>query len=110
MKEIKFQTLHPEFGKKNKLISLDKYELIKATILQILGQESLTHTELMQAIHDRINNNFKGNAHWYGETVKLDLEARNLIKRNTAKPPVYSLSESDYTDWFNFQTHDSSRI
>ena len=92
-KEIKIQTLHPETGKQNKLISLEKYEIIKATILQILGKGSLTHTELMQAIYDEIHIGFNGNTHWYGETVKLDLEARNLIKRNNAKPPVYSVIE-----------------
>lgn len=91
MKEIKIQTLHPENGKQNKAISLEKYEIIKSAILEILKEHSLTHTELMQAIHNLVNPYFSGNAHWYGETVKLDLEARKLIKRNTAKPPVYSL-------------------
>jgi hypothetical protein len=91
MKEIKIQTLHPESGKQNKAISLEKYEIIKSAILEILQNNSLTHTELMQAIHNLVNPYFSGNAHWYGETVKLDLEARKLVKRNTAKPPVYSL-------------------
>jgi hypothetical protein len=91
MKEAKIQTLHPDPNKLNKIISVDKYEIIKAAILQILQEQSLTHTQLMQALHDKVHANFAGNAHWYGETVKLDLEAREIIKRNTAKLPVYSI-------------------
>ncbi|ASU35522.1 DUF6958 family protein [Mucilaginibacter xinganensis] len=91
MKEPKIQTLHPEIGKQNKTISLEKYETIRSAILEILQTDSLTHTELMEALHARIHTYFTGNAQWYGETVKLDLEARKLIKRSTTKPPVYSL-------------------
>jgi hypothetical protein len=94
MKEAKFQTLHPDPNKQNKIISAEKYEVIKAAILQILHEQSLTHTQLMQALHDRVHQTFTGNAHWYGETVKLDLEAREIIKRDTAKPPVYSIHQS----------------
>jgi hypothetical protein len=91
MKEAKIQTLHPDSGKQNKIISVEKYEIIKAAIIQILQHQSLTHTQLMQALHDEVHATFTGNAHWYGETVKLDLEARGIIKRNSAKPPVYSI-------------------
>ncbi|MEO6850218.1 MAG: hypothetical protein ABI203_08915 [Mucilaginibacter sp.] len=76
MMETKIQTLHPEPGKTNKAISLEKYEVIKTAILDILKHKSLSHTELMQALHDGVNRHFSGNAHWYGETAKLDLEAR----------------------------------
>ncbi|SEO66937.1 hypothetical protein [Mucilaginibacter sp. OK283] len=93
MKESRIQTLHPDKDKQNKIISAEKYEVIKAAILQILQEQSLTHTQLMQALHDKVHVTFAGNAHWYGETVKLDLEARDIIKRNTAKPPVYSINK-----------------
>ncbi len=92
MKEAKIQTLHPDSGKQNKIISAEKYEIIKAAIIQILQTQSLTHTQLMQALHDKVHPTFTGNAHWYGETVKLDLEAREIIKRDTAKPPLYSIN------------------
>jgi hypothetical protein len=59
MKEIKIQTLHPESGKQNKAISLEKYEIIKSAILEILQNNSLTHTELMQAIHNLVNQTLK---------------------------------------------------
>jgi hypothetical protein len=90
MKEATIQTLHPEAGKTNKVISLEKYETIKAAILEILEEHDLSHTQLMEVLYQRVNNNFKGNTHWYGETVKLDLEARGLIRRSKRKPPVYS--------------------
>jgi len=91
MKEKTIQTMHPDPDKTNKLISLEKYEVIKSAILDILQHRPLNHTELMKAIHQRVNGHFSGNAHWYGETVKLDLEARNLIQRSKTKPPLYSL-------------------
>jgi hypothetical protein len=90
MKEPTIQTLHPDAGKTNKIISLEKYEIIKAAILEVLKDGDLTHTQLMEALHQRVSSYFKGNAHWYGETVKLDLEARGLIQRSKSKPPVYS--------------------
>jgi hypothetical protein len=34
---------------------------------------------------------FKGDLQWYGETVKLDLEARKLIERTT-EPGKYRLT------------------
>ena len=45
---------------------------------------------------DRLNKSlktkhFSGNVSWYGETVKLDLEARKTIERTSAKPPKYRL-------------------
>ncbi|MBD1367248.1 hypothetical protein IDJ77_25780 [Mucilaginibacter sp. ZT4R22] len=90
MKEPTTQTLHPDAGKTNKVISLEKYETIKAAILEVLKDGDLSHTQLMEALYQRVNGHFTGNAHWYGETVKLDLEARGLIQRSKSKPPVYS--------------------
>ena len=90
MKDVTIQTLHPEAGKTNKVISLEKYETIKAAILEILKDGDLNHTQLMEALYEKVNGHFTGNAHWYGETVKLDLEARGMIQRSKSKPPVYS--------------------
>ncbi len=36
MKELKIQTLHPENGKRNKRITVEKYEVMKAAILKVL--------------------------------------------------------------------------
>lgn len=91
MKEEKIQTLHPVPGKTNKSISLDKYNKVKGNILSILQGTELTHTELMEKLYDQIKDDFEGGVQWYGETVKLDLEARKIIERTATKPARYRL-------------------
>jgi hypothetical protein len=85
------QTLHPDEGKKNKRISLLKYNFIKENIIKILKQKQLTHNELMEALYTSIKDDFEGGVQWYGETVKLDLEARQIIERMKTKPEKYKL-------------------
>jgi hypothetical protein len=92
MKEEQIQTLHPIIGKTNKKISLPKYAFIKENILAILAVQELTHTELMETLYQHIKDNFEGGVQWYGETVKLDLEARQIIERTKTKPEKYLLS------------------
>lgn len=94
MKEETIQTLHPTPGKTNKRISLKKYEAIKENLLLILSQATPTHTELMEALYARVKDTFDGGVHWYGETVKLDLEARKVIERTRSKPERYRLTGS----------------
>lgn len=90
-KEDKIQTLHPQEGKTNKNISRAKYEIIKANLLTILKSGPLNHTELMEALYNRIHDHFEGGVQWYGETVKLDMEARGVIERTNDKPQKYKL-------------------
>ncbi len=91
MKEEKIQTLHPQPGKTNKLISLAKYNVIKATILSILSECEPTHRELMEQLYAQVKDTFEGGVQWYGETVKLDLQARAIIERFGTKPEKYRL-------------------
>jgi uncharacterized FlgJ-related protein len=91
MKEKLIQTLHPKADKTNKKISLDKYIFIKDHILKILTEFELTHTELMEELFSRVKDTFVGGVQWYGETVKLDLEARKIIERTKTKPEKYKL-------------------
>ncbi len=91
MKAEQIQTLHPLPGKTNKRISLEKYNLIKDTILFILKDAELTHTELMEKLYDNVKAFFEGGVQWYGEVVKLDLEARKIIERTGSKPDRYRL-------------------
>ncbi len=91
MRGEKIQTLHPQPGKTNKLILLEKYQVIRDTILSILTGGELTHTELMEKLYDRVKDSFEGGVQWYGETVKLDLEARKIIERTATKPERYRL-------------------
>jgi uncharacterized FlgJ-related protein len=85
------ETLHPDKSKTNKKISLEKYEIIKAEMLKILESSELTHTELMEAIYRKVRDTFDGGVQWYGEVVKLDLEARGIIERTGKKPEKYRL-------------------
>lgn len=87
------QTLHPHPGKTNKRIALEKYALIKEQILAILGQSERTHTELMEQLYANIKDRFTGGVQWYGETVKLDLEARKIIERTDTKPEKYRIKQ-----------------
>jgi hypothetical protein len=43
----------------------------------------------MEALYQRIGKTFDGGVQWYGETVKLDLEARKIIGRTKTKPERY---------------------
>lgn len=91
MKGEQIQTLHPQAGKTNKRISLEKYLVIKENILSILSKSEPTHTELMERLYENLKDTFEGGIQWYGETVKLDLEARGIIERTGSKPEKYRL-------------------
>jgi hypothetical protein len=91
MKEEQIQTLHPQSGKENNRIALSKYNDIKKNLLKILAKKELTHTELMEELYGPVKDTFEGGVQWYGETVKLDLEARKIIERTNTKPEKYRL-------------------
>ena len=90
MAEEKILTKHP-LNKSGKNISKDKYETLKKAILSALQNRELTHTELFDQLKKRLTTEFAGNVSWYGETVKLDLEARKMIERTSSKPQKYRL-------------------
>jgi hypothetical protein len=93
--EDKIQTLHPIIGKTNKKIALDKYNFICKNLLQILSNKELTHTQLMEALYEKVKDNFDGGVQWYGETVKLDLEARFIISRTQTKLEKYRINKKN---------------
>jgi hypothetical protein len=86
----KILTKHP-LGKSGKNIGKPQYEMVKRAILSALRNRELTHTELFKELNQRLKDKFEGNISWYGETVKLDLEARKLIERTATRPPKYRL-------------------
>ena len=92
MKEQKILTKHP-LGKSGKNIDKQKYETLKKAILSALRNKVLTHTELFKQLNRKLRGKFFGNISWYGETVKLDLEARKMIERTSTKPPKYRLKK-----------------
>jgi uncharacterized protein (DUF2461 family) len=90
MKEEKILTKHP-LGKSGKNIDKQKYETLKKAILSTLRGKELNHTELFKQINKTLKGKFSGSISWYAETVKLDLEARKMIGRTSAKPQKYRL-------------------
>jgi hypothetical protein len=92
MAEEKILTKHP-LGKRGKNISKQNYEIFKQAIQSALLDKELTHTELMDHLNMSLKGEFSGNISWYAETVKLDLEARKIIERTSAKPQKYRLNK-----------------
>jgi hypothetical protein len=88
MAEEKILTKHPQ-GKTGRNISKKTYETLKQTILAALRNKELTHTELFEQLNEKLQGKVDGNISWYGETVKLDLEARKIIERTATKPVRY---------------------
>jgi hypothetical protein len=80
MKDM-IRTLHPE-KKQGVNISKAKYEIIRKAILSTLHtQKEMTFMNLSRAVEKQVNGNFEGSVTWYVTTVKLDLEARGVVKR-----------------------------
>jgi hypothetical protein len=80
MKDM-IRTLHPE-KKQGVNISREKYEIIRKEILSALHkQKEISFKNLSHAVEKEVNGNFEGSVNWYVTTVKLDLEARGVIKR-----------------------------
>jgi hypothetical protein len=90
MSAEKILTKHP-LGKSGKNIDRDKYDTLKKAILSALQKDELTHTELFSRLNENLKNKFRGNISWYGETVKLDWEARKMIERTSSKPQKHRL-------------------
>ena len=77
--------------KRGRNIDKQKYDTLKKAILSALQKKELTHDELFTQRNKGLKGKFTGNISWYGETVKLDLEARKTIQRNFDKPPKYRI-------------------
>ncbi len=90
MSKEKILTKHP-LGKSGKNISRQNYTTLKQAILLALRGKELTHTELLNKVNQSLKGKFSGNVNWYAETVKLDLEARNIVERTSSKPQKYRL-------------------
>lgn len=81
MEEEKILTLHPQ-GKNGVRISKMKYEVIRNFIISTLSKEKeITYKSMNDLAVKALSNNFDGSITWYLVSVKLDLEARKIIKR-----------------------------
>ncbi|MGB7203821.1 MAG: hypothetical protein WBD16_16360 [Pyrinomonadaceae bacterium] len=85
------QLRHPA-GKKAVSMDKGKYDALKKPLLNRLKTKGeSTHSEILQAITEDFERNktkFEGSIEWHMEWVKLDLEARNEIKRIGDKSPI----------------------
>ena len=80
MKDV-IRTLHPQ-KKQGVNISREKYEIIRKAIMTTMRkQKEMTFMNLSRAVEKEVNGNFDGSVMWYVTTVKLDLEARGIVKR-----------------------------
>ncbi|UCG25134.1 MAG: hypothetical protein JSW55_03820 [Chloroflexota bacterium] len=87
MMEEKVLTLHPD-GKSGVNISRAKYDLMRETIVSVLGEQiEMTFTELGAEVGRRLEGRFDGSISWYYTTVKLDLEARGIVERMDSRSP-----------------------
>ena len=78
--EEKILTLHPA-GKKGVNISKRKYDLIKDYLLAKIGEHGqISYSDLDDMANEELTD-FDGSVSWYVVSVKLDLEARNIIER-----------------------------
>jgi hypothetical protein len=91
MKDM-IRTLHPE-KKQGVNISKVKYEIIRKAILSTLHtQKEMTFMNLSRAVEKEVNGSFEGSVMWYVTTVKLDLEARGVVKRvQNSRPQLVRL-------------------
>jgi hypothetical protein len=85
------QLKHPS-GKKAARMNKGKYDLLRKVLLNCLktkGESS--HADILQAIIKDFKKNktkFEGSVEWHMEWVKLDQEARKIIKRIGGESPV----------------------
>ena len=83
----KILTLHPE-GKTGVRIDAAKYEMIKEAIIKILKRRKImTFEGLAEEVVASVEKRFEGSVLWYFTTVKLDLEARKMIRRIPGSRP-----------------------
>lgn len=87
----KIETLHPE-GKQGRRIDKTKYEMIREAVLACLNSGELTHAQLNACVEQKVSGTFQGSIAWYAETVKPDLEARELIRRAQGAKHITSAS------------------
>jgi hypothetical protein len=89
--ETKIKLIHPA-GKKAVSMDKGKYDILKKTLLNhLVTKGESTHAEILQTVTEDFKKNktkFEGSVGWHLEWVKLDLEAKNKIKRTGIKSPV----------------------
>ena len=91
--KVMIRTLHPA-KKQGVNISKEKYEIIREAMLCVLKtQKEISFMNLSRAVEKEVNGKFEGSVTWYVTTVKLDLEARGIVKRvPNSRPQLVKLA------------------
>jgi hypothetical protein len=85
--EERIMTQHPG-GKTGVNISKQKYHIVRQAILKTFGVHvERSFKELVEDVRGELGGKFDGSISWYATTVKLDLEARNIIERVPGETP-----------------------
>ena len=83
-----FLTFHPDSTKQSVRIEKAKYDVMRTAILENLQRHgAMTFSQLDALIEDSMQGSFDGSIPWYYTTVKLDLEARDEIRRIPGSKP-----------------------
>ena len=86
--DARILTKHPEKGKQGVRISKAKYEVIRDAIVRALhSKREMTFEDLGKAVNKALKGKFEGSISWYVTTVKLDLEARKVLRRVPKSSP-----------------------
>lgn len=81
MSEERILTRHPK-GKDGVNILKRRYDVIKEFIVQTVKEhKEITYEKLTDLAVEKLSDTFDGKVIWYIVTVKLDLEAREIIER-----------------------------
>lgn len=81
LEDKRIMTLHPQ-GKKGVNILQRRYDFIKDFIIETLTkQEQMSYQALNKLAVQKLKDTFDGKVGWYVVSVKLDLEARDIIER-----------------------------
>ncbi len=81
MSEERILTKHPQ-GKDGVNILKRRYDTIKEFIIKTIEKyDEITYDRLSDLAVEKLSSTFDGKVVWYIVTVKLDLEARNIIER-----------------------------
>ncbi len=79
--EERIMTRHPQ-GKKGVHILKRRYDFIKEFIVRTIeAAGEISYEQLNDIAIEQLRNTFDGKVTWYIVSVKLDLEARNIIER-----------------------------
>lgn len=86
--EEKFITKHPDPTKQGVNISKAKYDQIRTEIIALLkANGEMPAMDLYPVLNQKLKGSFDGSISWYVVSVKLDLEARNIIERVPKSKP-----------------------